>query len=107
MLKLLMNNYVADVKFLTFPGGEEHVMIKKSTAVDPSKIVIVARLTSAQERERLDLLVDAVRRMFVGVKYELVVHLQYLPFARQDRNLSFIDFSTPNVDFFVSTELLF
>lgn len=85
MLKLLMNNYVADVKFLTFPGGEEHVMIKKSTAVDPSKIVIVARLTSAQERERLDLLVDAVRRMFVGVKYELAIHLQYLPFARQDR----------------------
>lgn len=85
MLKVLMNNYEADVKFLTFPGGEEHVTIKKATAVDPSKIVIVARMESSQERERMDLLVDAIRRMFVGVKYEFVVHLQYLPFARQDR----------------------
>lgn len=85
MIKVLFNNYVAKVDYITFPGGEEHVTIKKPIAVDPSEVVVVVRPTSAKLREQLDLVVDAIRNMLVGVKYNLVVHFEYLPFARQDR----------------------
>lgn len=85
MIQVLMNKYKATLNFVIFPGGEEHVTIKRPTAVDPDEVVVIVRPINAQVRERLDLVVDAIRNMFVGCKYTLVIHFQYLPFARQDR----------------------
>ena len=66
-------------EFLTFSGGEEHVVVDVEQA---DRILIDARVDSSSELMRLLAVTDAAKRQ--GIK-EISLFLPYFPGARQDR----------------------
>lgn len=71
---------------LTFPGGEEHIVIQhpyiwniKETV---SSVIITVRVTSSSDMIRLLLAADAVKRQF---RCDIYLFMPYFPAARQDR----------------------
>jgi ribose-phosphate pyrophosphokinase len=84
MFEVRCNNLIAPVRFLTFPGGEEHVQVTNPCNTRPSEFSVEALLTSSADIMRLLLLTDALRRMSqTPAKSRLSI--PYLPYARQDR----------------------
>lgn len=73
-----------EVEFKSFPGGEEHVNISRTSIFLPdiSIVNIRARIRSAKELVRIGLVVDALRRM--GTE-KIHLSVPYFPGGRQDR----------------------
>ena len=73
-----------NVKFSTFPGGEEYVKLEWAGRERNylEETFITARLTSSSEVMRLLMVTDALRRR--GFR-DISLNLGYVPYARQDR----------------------
>lgn len=87
-IRLSLNKLHVPVDHFTFSGGEEQIKIDMRHVPHGSIgfVDIFARLKNSQDVMCLALLVDAVNRLGnfdVGV--EKVLHLPYIPYARQDR----------------------
>lgn len=88
MFRLKLNGQDVSYDHFTFPGGEEHVRIKKPgvPATFVQEVEIFAHVKSSSELVQLALLVDAIRGLSnVGRRTEFTLELPYLPYARQDR----------------------
>lgn len=72
------DNTNVEVKFSTFPGGEEHVRVAPNNL---RHVRVQVKLTSSLECMRLVLLGHALEGM--GITYDLI--MPYIPYARQDR----------------------
>ena len=72
------------VRFMTFPGGEQHVWISGDVAGEGRTYSIDARIYSSAGVMNLLLVNDALRRI-VGPRAVVELVLPYLPYARQDR----------------------
>lgn len=87
-LSLKLNNITVAVDITTFSGGEEQVRIdvKHCPKSDISSVHIVAKIKSSKDLMALALLTDACRRLDnLDTKAEFILHLPYIPYARQDR----------------------
>lgn len=87
-IRLSLNKLHVPVDHFTFSGGEEQVKIDTHYVPKGSIgfVDIFARIKNSQDVMCLMMLVDAVNRLGnldVGVKK--VLHLPYIPYARQDR----------------------
>lgn len=71
-------------RFLTFPGGEQHVWLDGDIAGEGRTYSIDARIYSSAAVMNLLLVNDALRRV-VGPRAVVELVLPYLPYARQDR----------------------
>lgn len=71
-------------RFLTFPGGEQHVWLDGDVAGEGRTYSIDARIYSSAAVMNLLLVNDALRRV-VGPRAGVELVLPYLPYARQDR----------------------
>jgi ribose-phosphate pyrophosphokinase len=71
-------------RFLTFPGGEQHVWLGSDVAGEGRAYLIDARIYSSMAVMNLLLVNDALRRI-VGSRAVVELILPYLPYARQDR----------------------
>ena len=72
------------MRFLTFPGGEQHVWLDGDIAGEGRSYSIDARIYSSAAVMNLLLVNDALRRL-VGPRAGVELVLPYLPYARQDR----------------------
>lgn len=72
------------VKFSTFPGGEEYVLVEASEKdIDENgqDVIVEARITSSQDLIRYILLANALS----SVGLQVLTFMPYFPYARQDR----------------------
>lgn len=87
-IRLSLNKLHVPVDHFTFSGGEEQIKIDMRHVPHGSIgfVDIFARLKNSQDVMCLALLVDAVNRLGnLDVGVEKVLHLPYIPYARQDR----------------------
>lgn len=85
MLKLEINLQEVPVKFFTFNGGEEQVVIDMSLVPEePMTVEITAHLKSSIDVMRLVVLADAIRRI-ENYNAKFYLTMPYVPYARQDR----------------------
>uniref|UniRef100_A0AAU8GDS6 Ribose-phosphate pyrophosphokinase n=1 Tax=Salmonella phage vB_SEnST11_KE22 TaxID=3161173 RepID=A0AAU8GDS6_9CAUD len=87
-LELRLNNLIVPVDRLTFKGGEEQVKIALSYAPKGSIgfVDITAKIKTSADVMALALLVDACSRLDnLHNHAEFILHLPYIPYARQDR----------------------
>uniref|UniRef100_A0AAU7PIE9 Ribose-phosphate pyrophosphokinase n=1 Tax=Salmonella phage SalP219 TaxID=3158864 RepID=A0AAU7PIE9_9CAUD len=87
-LELRLNTLVVPVERFTFKGGEEQVKIMLSYAPKGSIgfVDITAKIKNSADVMALALLVDACSRLEnLHNHAEFVLHLPYIPYARQDR----------------------
>lgn len=87
-IRLSLNKLHVPVDHFTFSGGEEQIKIDMRHVPHGSIgfVDIFARLKNSQDVMCLELLVDAVNRLGnLDVGVEKVLHLPYIPYARQDR----------------------
>lgn len=81
-------NYVADVKYFVFNGGEVQVSVPERVRDwGDTQIMIQAWLTSSNDVMALLLATDALRRLYKGIAVEVHLQLFYFPYARQDREM--------------------
>jgi len=87
MINFSINGYTYTPEFSTFPGGEEHVNIRrKRLPVCPEwKVNVQANITSSTELVRLLLVVNALRNQIGKTIQDIVLVMPYVPYARQDR----------------------
>ncbi|HCN5976694.1 TPA: hypothetical protein N6Y90_004829, partial [Escherichia coli] len=87
-IRLSLNKLHVPVDHFTFSGGEEQVKIDTHYVPKGSIgfVDIFARIKNSQDVMCLVMLVDAVNRLGnLDVGVEKVLHLPYIPYARQDR----------------------
>ena len=87
-IRLSLNKLHVPVDHFTFSGGEEQIKIDMRHVPHGSIgfVDIFARIKNSQDVMCLALLVDAVNRLVnLDVGVEKVLHLPYIPYARQDR----------------------
>lgn len=74
-------------KTFKFPGGECHVQLDVIRSNPLEVLHIHAELNSSDDIMTLLLAVDAIRRLRKRAK--IILHIKYLPYARQDRVCNF------------------
>ncbi|QEQ94950.1 hypothetical protein pEaSNUABM56_00174 [Erwinia phage pEa_SNUABM_56] len=85
---LQLNNLEVPVKFTTFRGGEEQVVIDQASSPKGrvAYVNITAKIKSSQDFMRLVVLTNACRHIHnLDHCSVFTLHLPYVPYARQDR----------------------
>ena len=82
-----------EVKFWSFPGGERgcKIELEDESLLLEEEHVFLIRMDFRSSDDLIDLLLlnNAIRNMFVlAGKIDLVLHIPYFPYARQDRVMS-------------------
>lgn len=82
-----------EVKFWSFPAGERgcRIELEDESLLLEEEHVFLIRVDFRSSDDLIDLLLlnNAIRNMFVlASKIDLVVHIPYFPYARQDRVMS-------------------
>lgn len=73
-----------EVIFSRFPAGETHVRINDEGFIGETIAVIEMNFEGNNDLFDLALLVDAARRLYIG-DLTIYLHMDYVPYARQDR----------------------
>lgn len=91
MIKLEVNMQSVPLKFITFSGGEEQVVIDPDNdfgifdQIRVQVVEVIAHIKSSKEVMQLVVLTDAIRRLSDNGNVRYYLNMPYVPYARQDR----------------------
>ena len=84
-IKVMLNNKELQVKYSTFPAGEEYIKLEENEVLKENNLDIQVVILSADSKTLMQscLIADAIKR--INSNSIVTAVLDYLPYGRQDR----------------------